>query len=150
VIRFLVDANVVLDVLIERAPHLSASGAVWLAAETGHIEAFLSAHAVTTIDYVVCKEVGRPHANHMLSRLLAVFSVAPVDSAILRTALDWKWGDFEDAVTAAAAQKAACDGIVTRDADGFARSPVRILTPEAAISMIRAPVNPTHTRHKSK
>lgn len=149
-IRFLVDANIVLDVLVERTPHLSASSAVWLAAETGRIEAFLAAHAITTIDYLVCKEVDRPHATHMLSRLLAAFSVAPVDAAILRTALDWQWDDFEDAVTAAAAQKAACDGIITRDAHGFARSPVPVLTPEATLAMIRAPVNPTHTRHKSK
>jgi hypothetical protein len=49
--------------------------------------------------------------------------------------------DFEDAVTAAAAQQAACDFIVTRDPKGFRRSPVRHLPPEALLPLLEQPLN---------
>jgi hypothetical protein len=45
--------------------------------------------------------------------------------------------DFEDAVSAAAARGAGCDFIVTRDPRGFHGSPVRSITPEAAVGALR-------------
>lgn len=131
------DANVVLDVLQERTPHLSASGGVWLAAENGEVEAFLSAHALTTIYYLMRKDVGQERAYGMLSRLVAVFRIAPVDSAIIRIAVDSAWVDFEDAVTAAAAEKAGCEAIITRDQGGFKSSRLRVMTPVEALSLLR-------------
>jgi hypothetical protein len=44
--------------------------------------------------------------------------------------------DFEDSVTAAAAELAGCDLIVTRDPKGFRGSPVRALAPEAAAPLL--------------
>lgn len=47
--RILVDLNVVLDVLLERAPHVEASAALWAAVERGELEGLLPAHCVTTL-----------------------------------------------------------------------------------------------------
>jgi hypothetical protein len=45
--------------------------------------------------------------------------------------------DFEDAVVAGAAERGACDCIVTRNvADSFLGSPVRILTPEEFLGVL--------------
>ena len=107
--RILFDVNVVLDVLLDRKPHAVASAAAWAAVETGMAEGPPAAHAVTTIRYLVRKDTG---ARRQLP--------CP---------------DFEDAVTAAAARLARCDYIVTRDPKGFRGSPVRPLTPEAAIPL---------------
>jgi hypothetical protein len=46
--------------------------------------------------------------------------------------------DFEDSVTTAATA-VACDLIVTPDLKGFRASPVPVLTPEAAIPVMRPP-----------
>jgi hypothetical protein len=46
------------------------------------------------------------------------------------------FSDFEDAVTAAAASRAECDYIVTRNAKDFRNSPVRCLTPEAMLPIL--------------
>ena len=56
----------------------------------------------------------------------------------LRSALALGWGDFEDAVTAAAARRAKCHAIVTRDPKGFPRSPVRVVTPDEAVAWLAA------------
>ena len=47
--RALFDVNVVLDVLLDRKPHVEASAAAWAAVETGAAQGLLAAHAVTTI-----------------------------------------------------------------------------------------------------
>jgi predicted nucleic acid-binding protein len=134
--RILFDANVVLDVLLDRQPHIGASAAVWAAIETGRAEGMLAAHAVTTIHYLVRKELGTIKARRILSAILRVFGIAAVDAVVVQEALQLPFSDFEDAVTAAAARMAGCEYIVTRDPKGFRGSPVRPLTPEAAMPLL--------------
>jgi predicted nucleic acid-binding protein len=134
--RILFDTNVVLDVLLDRQPYVEASAAAWAAVETGVCEGMLAAHAVTTIHYLVRKEMGNIKARRIVSAILRVFGVATVDSAVVQEALQLPFSDFEDAVTAAAARLAGCECIVTRDPKGFRGSPVRSLTPEAVTPLL--------------
>jgi predicted nucleic acid-binding protein len=137
--RILFDTNVILDVLLDRQPHVKASAAAWTAVEAGASEGMLAAHAVTTIHYLVQKEMGTLKARRVLSAILRVFAVATVDLAVIQDALQLAVSDFEDAVTAAAARSAGCECIVTRDPRGFRGSPVRTLTPEAAAPFLAGP-----------
>jgi predicted nucleic acid-binding protein len=132
----LVDTNVVLDVLLDRQPHVEGSAAVWDAIETGHSRGFLAAHAITTIHYLVRKQLGLARAKRTVSSILRVFEIATVDGVVLQEALQLALPDFEDSVTAAAAQHAGCDFIVTRDPKGFRGSPIRPLTPEAFLPFL--------------
>lgn len=134
--KVLVDVNVILDVLLQREPHVSGSGAVWAAVEAGAVQGLMAAHAVPTIHYLVRKELGSARAKRTMTAILRVFGVAPVDEPVLREALELPSADFEDAVTAAAARQAKCDLIVTRDPKGFRGSPIRSLTPEAAAHLL--------------
>jgi predicted nucleic acid-binding protein len=134
--RLLVDTNVALDVLLERQPHFSASAAVWSAIETATAEGYLAAHAITTIHYLAQKQLGTRRARRVITALLQVFRVAPIDEAVLRDALDREGGDFEDAVSAAAARFSKCDAIVTRDPKGFRAAELPVLTPEAAALLL--------------
>lgn len=134
--RILLDVNLVLDVLLDRRPHSPAASDVWSAVEVGRAHGFLSAHAVTTVHYLNTKAVGSRKARETTEALLSVFEVAPVDESVMRSALALGWRDFEDAVTAAAAQRARCSAIVTRNAGDFKRSPVRVLTPVEAAAWL--------------
>ena len=134
--RILFDTNVVLDVLLDRQPYVEASAAVWAAVETGTSEGMLAAHAVTTIHYLVQKAMGPVKARRIVSSILRVFGVATVDGVAVQEALQLPLSDFEDAVTAAAARRAGCEYIVTRDPQGFRGSPVLSLTPEAAAPLL--------------
>lgn len=135
--RVLFDINVILDVLLDRKPYAEASAAAWAAIETGAAEGFLAGHAVTTIHYLIRREMGRAKAKRILSAMLRVFSVAAVDSGVIQEALQLPLSDFEDAVTVAAARFAGCDCIVSRDPKGFRGSSVRCLTPEAVMPLLR-------------
>ena len=134
--RILFDTNVVLDVLLDRRPHVEASAAAWAAVETGACEGMLAAHALTTIHYLIRKELGSAKARRIVSAILRVFGVAAVDGSVVQEALQLPLSDFEDAVTAAAALLAGCDYIVTRDPRGFRGSPVRPLTPETVTPLL--------------
>jgi len=136
--RILFDTNVVLDVLLDRQPYAEASAAAWASVETGNSEGMLAAHAVTTIHYLVRKEMGNIKAKRIVSAILRVFEVAAVDRAVVDEALQLPLSGFEDAVTAAAARCAGCECIVTRDPKGFRGSSVPSLTPEAVTPLLNS------------
>jgi predicted nucleic acid-binding protein len=132
----LFDTNVVLDVLLDREPHNRASAAAWAAVENSRVESFVAAHAVTTIYYFLRKRLGADESRRALDAALSVFRIATVDGTIVKEALRLPISDFEDAVTAAAAHRAGCQFIVTRDLKGFGGSLVRHLPPEAIPDLI--------------
>lgn len=117
--KVLVDIHVVLGALLDRKPHARPSAALWAAIETGMAEGVPAA----------------PKARRTVAAILRVFAIAAADGDVVRQALQFSWPDFEDSVTASAAQSAGCDAIVTRDPRGFPDSPVRVLTPEAAVAL---------------
>jgi predicted nucleic acid-binding protein len=130
--RVLVDVNVVLDVLMDRRPHAPAAASLWTLIERRQLEGYLAAHGLTTIHYLARRAVGTATARRMIHDLLAVFSIAPVDGAVLQEALMLESPDFEDAVAAAAAARAGCEAIVTRDPRGFRGAPLPSLDPASA------------------
>ncbi len=138
--RVLIDLNVVLDVLLDRAPHAEASAALWAAVETGEAEGLLAAHCVTTLHYLASRSGGREFGDRCVADVLSVFTVAPLDAGVLESALALGWSDFEDAVCAASATGSGCQFIATRDPRGFKRSTCPALAPKEALVAIRSPV----------
>ncbi len=137
--RLLLDVNLILDVLLNRQPHAEAASAVWADVEMGAAHGLLSAHAVTTIHYLNTRAVGVKMARTTTEALLSVFDVAVVDEAVLRSAAAMGWRDFEDAVTTAAALRARCDAIVTRNPRDFAKASIPVLKPAEAAAALRVP-----------
>jgi predicted nucleic acid-binding protein len=135
--RILLDVNVLLDVMLDRRPFADTSSEIWGEVEEGHADGLISAHAITTLHYLNARAVGSRTAADTTEAILSVFGVAAVDERVLRRALDLRWPDFEDAVTAAAANAAQCDAIVTRNPGDFKRSPVRVLSPSEALAWLR-------------
>lgn len=127
--RWLVDVNVILDVLADREPWAEHSARVLELVESGRAEGVVAAHTVTTLHYRVARHGGRELATTTVRRLLRVFGVVPVDEDRLLHALDLDLGDFEDAVQAACAEKIRADVLVTRNADDFAGVGVEALSP---------------------
>ena len=136
--RVLVDINVILDVLLDRRPFVAASSDVWAAIEEGRVDGVLAGHAVTTIHFLNSRAKGPALARETTDALLSVFAVATVDEGVVHSANALGWKDFEDAVTAASAQRAKCAAIITRNTKDFAGSPVPELTPAEAAAIVGA------------
>jgi predicted nucleic acid-binding protein len=134
--RLFVDANVVLDVLLDRQPHVVPAAALWAGIERRQSEGFLSAHALTTIFYLAQKAKGRAAATRMLHLILKVFRVGTVDESVIARALELTCPDFEDAVSAACAEAAGCSALVTRDPRGFKGTTIQVLDPREALAWL--------------
>ena len=134
--RILVDVNVLLDAVLERAPHAATAAKIWAAVETRRVTGLGPAHGVTTLFYLFSRARGADAARRAVAHLLTVFGVATVNQATLQRALTLGWTDFEDAVCASAAEAAGCDLIVTRDPAGFPSSPVQMVDPATALALL--------------
>lgn len=146
--RVLFDVNVVLDAMLRRQPHAAAAEALWAEVEAGSMRGYVPAHGVTTIFYLLRKQVGIDEARRVVGLLLQVFRVARVDARVIASALALSFADFEDAVCAAAAAASRCGMIVTRDPKGFAASIVRAVPPEVALTLLATP--PTSGARRSR
>jgi hypothetical protein len=71
-----------------------------------------------------------------LSELLSMFRIAAVDEDVFRAALLSPAPDFEDAVSAAAAQSAGFGPIVARSAKSFPGAAPRVVAPEIAAALL--------------
>lgn len=139
--RILVDLNVLLDVLLDRNPHVVESSALWRAVEEERVEGLVAAHGFTTVFYLVAKRFGRGEARRVVGDLLTVFGVAGEDEEVVRRATLLDLDDFEDAVGVAAAEAAGCDAIVTRDLADFAASPLPVFEPGLALALLAGELN---------
>jgi len=133
--RLLLDLNIVLDVVLDRAEAASAAR-LWAALERGKGRGYIPAHGVTTIFYLVSRALGAAFARRATEGILRTFAVAAVDEKVLKRALSLGWPDFEDAVCASAAEFCNCDAIVTRDPKGFVESPVRVVDCPGALAWL--------------
>lgn len=114
-----VDTNVLLDVLMERAPFLEASREVWRTVERQSVVGVVSAVSFTNLYYLAEQAGNRASARACLRRVLQLFRPVAVDERLLRTALDSGMADYEDAVQWQAALRGRADYFVTRNASDF-------------------------------
>ncbi len=129
----LVDINILMDVFVKREPHFGPSARLVNRVASGRLDACVPAHGVTTLHYLVERNSDSGEARNAVDWTLRLFSVAPVDQAVIERACSLNWRDFEDAVLAAAAESAGCSAIVTRNARDFVRSPVPAMAPEELV-----------------
>jgi predicted nucleic acid-binding protein len=125
----LVDLNVVLDVLQARQPHYGHSAELLDRVIKRRVSACVSAHAVTTVHYLVQRYQNKVTANDTVDLLLRYFTVIATGREQLLRARSLQFSDFEDAVVAAAAESARCLFIVSRNVKDFKDSPVPAITP---------------------
>ena len=94
--KILIDANIALDVLLERRPFY-ISGVRVLGLSKGGIELFISASTVTDIYYITRKELKNKDASlTLLKNLLTSVYVAAVTNNEIYRAIDLNWSDLEE------------------------------------------------------
>lgn len=137
--KVLIDLNVVLDMLLEREPFYQASAEVMALAETKQIEGFVAAHSLTTLFYLVSRQLSAAKARVILSDLLKIVSVAGVDQKTIEHGLQLPYRDFEDEVQMAAAIGIDAQLVVTRNVKDFKAGPLPALQPVELVALIKPP-----------
>ena len=136
--KVLIDANVILDVLLNRPPWVTDSQAVWDANHRQQIHGHLVATTITNLFYIARKLVGQSLALSGVRDCLAAFDVVPVDQTILQDAATLSGSDFEDNVTIRCAVTFGMDVIVTRNLADFTDSPVPAISPGELLNRIHS------------
>lgn len=136
--KLVLDTNIVLDVLLDRAPHAGPAAEVLSLADGGNIDAALCATTVTTVHYLAAKATGGKRAAALVGELLHMLAVAPVDRDVLLAASRLGFADFEDAVIHEAARAWGAAAIVSRDATGFARAALPVFDAHELLSALIA------------
>ena len=127
--RVLLDTNVVLDFVLERAPHFEAAAELFdlIAAES--FRGFVSGITPINVFYVGRKFVGSEKARERVRDLLIVLEVCPITAAALTSALALPFKDYEDAVQYASAVESRLDAIITRDVGDYQNSILPVFAP---------------------
>ena len=130
----LIDANIILDVLQGRLPHLKDSSLVWKMCETKIHNGVISALTIPNIVYVMRKELTPEQTESILNKLLLIFDVADLTIEDLSKAASLRWNDYEDAIQSVIAERISADYIITRNTADYSDSIVPVLTPEEFIT----------------
>ena len=128
--KVLIDLNIILDFLNKRNFHEEAANIINMCVEK-KLYGFIAAHEITTLSYFLLKEKkDKNKAADIISALLDMFNIIPIDEKILREALFSPVKDYEDAVIEVSSVKNSIDYIISRNSGDFKSARVQVFTPE--------------------
>ena len=78
-LALLLDTNIVLDVILERDPWADDAASLFDEIARGRARGFIAAHAITTIHDIVERAKHRKTASTVVSDVLSLLSVVPLD-----------------------------------------------------------------------
>lgn len=134
--RVLIDLNVILDVLQDRAPHAEMSARVLALIETGRVEGCFCAASFDTLDYLLAKAFDTPTRKRHLHTVRRLLAVAAVDAQVIDAAMSLGWEDFEDAIVHESARLAGAVAIVTRNPSDYSSATLSVYTPSEFCAVI--------------
>jgi len=135
-LKILFDTNIILDVLLNRAPFVDLSANLVSSVENKVIEGYLCASTITTLDYLISKSKNREIARVEIQKLLTLFQIADVNSSVLLMSVNSSFTDFEDAVQFFSGKCCKVNGLVTRNTKDFKHATLPIYTPDELWSII--------------
>ena len=127
--RIFVDTNILLDVVLHRDKFVAESARIWNECESKQTTGLISAISLNNIHYIARKQISSTDALECVRHILNVFTIVPLDTPILRMAVDLPQQVFEDAIQIFSALHAKADCIITRDRQHFSSDYLPILTP---------------------
>ena len=123
--KILLDTNIVLDAIASRRPYNKNAEKIFLLVAGEKAEGFITANCVTDIYYIARKTLTDALVRKALRHIFSIFSVVDVRGKDCETALDVPVIDYEDALLAVCAKKAAVDYVITRD-EGLQKNPAGV------------------------
>lgn len=127
--KILIDTNIILDVLCNRAEFVEDSLKVFKYCEAEQIIGCISALSVPNIVYIMRKELDGERIKEILTALISIFSVVDLRETDLIKAAELDFADYEDALQAVCASRAKANYIVTRNIKDFKNSTVPEIKP---------------------
>jgi predicted nucleic acid-binding protein len=136
--RVLLDTDVILDVMMARAPFAREAAELLDLSEKGAFEPYVSALTPLNVFYIARKAKPSANLREAIKELLKAVKVCPINEAIIKAAFDLPFSDYEDAVQHCCATNEGLDAIVTRNVKDYRHSTLPVFTPTEFLSQINS------------
>lgn len=129
--KYLIDTNIILDVLLNRKPFCDNSAKVLNLSGQENIALYVTASSITDIYYIANQTLRNKEAvKELLVKLLKIVFIAGVSEEEIKNALELPWKDFEDSVQYSVALLQKMDGIITRNPSDYKKAEIKVWKPE--------------------
>ena len=132
----LIDANIILDVLLNRPDYVKDSAMIWKLCETEQMKGYVSTLTFANLVYIMREQLAPEKIEDVFHKLNLIFEFADFSVSDLTHAADLNWKDFEDAVQSVTAERIHADYIITRNVRDFSKSRVMAFTPPELLARI--------------
>lgn len=132
----LIDANIILDVLMNRQDFVKDSAMIWKLCETENVKGYISALTFANLVYIMRKQLDPEKIEEVYRKLHLIFEFTDYSVTDLTRAAELRWPDFEDAVQSVTAERIHADYIITRNIRDFSKSKVMAFTPSELLARI--------------
>lgn len=132
----LIDANIILDVLLNRPVFVKDSSMIWKLCETKQMKGYISTLTYANIMYIMRKQLTPEQIQEIFCKLKLIFEFADLSPAVLERTVNIKWKNFEDAFQNATAESVHADYIITQNIKDFKQSKVMALMPSEFLARI--------------
>lgn len=123
------DTDVILDLYIRREPHHGVALKLFSQLKKTKARCFTSAVVIANAYYILSKIKGEKYAIDKLRKLRRLVSVAPINEAIIDSALDIPHKDFEDSIQYYCAIKNGINVLITRNTKDYAKGQIKVTDP---------------------
>lgn len=135
--HFLVDTNVLLDLLADRKPYSGHAAILFEFGQREKVKIYVSSISFNNLYYIIKKIQGHKKAIKLLVDIKELVNIVPLDDQIIKDALNSKFKDFEDAIQYYSALTVKnIEGIITRNSKDFKNSELPIFSPEIAVKIL--------------
>ncbi len=132
--RVFLDTNILLDYLYFRGEEALAAEYIFNVCANDSIECFIAAHSLTNLFYITRKDFSDAARKQIILNFCAMCHVQEISSDTVEKAIANGYSDdLEDALQIQCAVDCGADHLVTRDAGGFGKSPVKAIAPHSLI-----------------
>jgi DNA-directed RNA polymerase specialized sigma24 family protein/predicted nucleic acid-binding protein len=138
--RVLIDADLLLEIFLNRTGWVSNAEELWELAQSQEIEGYITDLGLERLYFFCNKLADSDVANDIVLTVEAVLQVYSVDYDILQESRSFNLVDFESAVEVTCANLLKCDAIVTQSPQNFAKYDSLVWSIEALLEILRVQV----------
>ncbi len=135
-IKAFLDSDVILDLLLDRAPFVADAARIFVLGERKEVELYTSTVSFLNIYYVAARLKGKDAARPLLRQLRRIVALLPVNESMVDEAFDRSRKDIEDYVQLPAAGAAGMDYLVTRNVKDYPRTGVPVVVPRVLVDSV--------------
>ncbi|GHV69368.1 twitching motility protein PilT [Bacteroidia bacterium] len=126
--KLFLDTNILLDLLLKRAPYDVPASHLFSLADKGKLQLYVSTLTVANANYSLSKLIGSEKSRALLLEVCVICSISPMNEDATKKALLSAFNDVEDAMQYHSAVLAGADIIITRDTKDYKQSALPVMS----------------------